>query len=119
MNLSKYTIEAIEHKLGVAQDTLDTLADDEEQECIDSWKETVKQLQAVINAGHTVEALRSYPAAIEELSNYMGNDMPKAEMDAINDDLCRIGYHDKFSSEAVYSRRPKTRVVEGVRYVVG
>ena len=120
MKLNHHTIEALEHKLGVAEDTLSTLPDDEEKETRDDWAETVRQLRVVLNGSpRDVEALKANPKALAELADHAGNDMPKAEFEAITADLCRVGYHEVFEPNAVRTYRPRTRTVDGVKYEIG
>jgi len=120
MNLHRCTIEALKHKLCVAEDTLDTLPDDEEKETRDDWAETVRQIKQVTEVeAPTVEALKTNPKAITELADYATFDMPKAEFEAITADLCRVGYHEKFDPNAGRTYRPRLRTVDGVKYEIG
>ena len=112
--LHQLTVEALRHKAGVANETFDA-ADAETNWCLAVERECL----AVASAG-THDALRASKEAKDELENYLGGDMPPRETTAIVSDLCRAGWYNRFTPGTVaLGRLPKTRTLEGVRYVTG
>ncbi len=123
-----------EQTIELAKDRIESLSDDGnflgDTEAYESWQDTNRQLQAVAAAG-TVEALADNNEAAKEIYDllwsrdwYIVNPMvrrPLLNKDgyAIQDDLCRAGFFDKFSDTAVRNYRPRIRTVDGVKYEVG
>lgn len=90
-----------------------------------TWSRTRTQLQAVLSAG-TVDALRNAPDACRELGHCIDADEYHTDTGAYNargyavvDDLCRAGFFEIHDPATMCSRRPRTRVVGGVRYCIG
>lgn len=120
--MTKQTIEALEHKLEIAEDSANIKDDPESAE---SWVPTRDQLKAALAAGTLV----GFPLAAEELDNYLGFDCCycadsetlNAEGKAIFDDLARAGFREEHNPNTVtYSGgrriKPRTRLVDGKRY---
>ncbi len=111
MNLSKFTIDALEFRAQVALDTLDS--GEYEEDC----KVWANACSSVAKEG-TVDALGKSREAMEELHDYIA-DLPKIELNAIIKDLCLAGFFEEYDPDAECTRKLKTRVVNGVKYVTG
>ncbi len=121
--LSKYTIEALEHKLFVAEDEAGNRDDPETAQ---EWVPVRDQLRAALAAS----TLERFPLAIEELENHLGmddclnnNGTLTAEGRAIFDDTARAGHQKEYDPRSVtYAGgkiiKPRTRMVDGTRYLV-
>ena len=115
MTLSRWTIEALLHKADVASDEVGGDNDD----AASNWAETERQCRAVA-AGEL--ALAAAPLAIEELENYIDchrETMRPVEWKALTVDLCRAGQLEEFDPDAVCTRKPRTMLIDGKRWVVG
>lgn len=111
MKLTRHTIEALEHKACVADDSFDARDPDSA-----GWLETAASCR---RAMASIESLRVEKVAQGELDNYLMGDLPRAEQSAIIADLCRSGYFPIFDPLAVCSRRLGKRTVGGIIYEVG
>lgn len=83
------------------------------------------ELAAVV-ADPTTERLGKCREACREIGDILTRDEYRTAAGALNTngrtitaDLCRAGYCERFDPDTVSTRRPKTMVVDGVRYVVG
>ncbi len=116
MRLSEKTIEAIKDRIEQLEPDQFDYAEDYAE-----WISVKAELQSVA-ANPTIETLAANHEAMDEIyhiaMNYSGEVQP-AESKSIDADLCRAGFHEKFDPNTVWSRRPKTRVVDGVKYVIG
>ncbi len=119
MQLHPKTIEALEHKADVAGDTYD-----ENDAETHGWKDTEAECRKAAAEG-TTESLRPLKLAVDELFNYVGGSMPKAEETAILRDLCRVGFFEVHDAEGVANgsvqflgTRPRTLMVDGSLFEV-
>lgn len=114
MKLHPATIDALRHKAGVAHDTWD------ESDPDTNWCLAVDRECRAVAAAGTVAALRASEEAKGEMENYLGGDLSPGEATAIVADLCRVGWYERYTPGSVaLGRRPKTRTVDGVRFVTG
>jgi hypothetical protein len=108
--MNKETIEALEYKLEIAEYEASNEDDD------GFWKRLIEDIKKVL----AEKNLKGHKPAADELYNYLDCwDMTGKEERAIFEDLARAGFADIYEPEAVYSQRPKTRLVDGIKYVVG
>ena len=120
MNLHTDTSTAIALRIGELEEHVSDCDPDDAAE----WSDTLTALRAVADAG-TVESLAANPVAGEELDamlerdEYWSGDRMTATAKHIVADSCRAGLNERHDPNAVCTRRPKTMVVDGVRYVVG
>jgi DNA mismatch repair protein MutH len=106
------TLEALKHKLSVAEDEAD--ADHNEPEDQKQWREVVSELTKAIES----ESIKDNQCAAEELQNYIDGDLNAAEKRAILRDLGEAGFLEEFNPKAFYSRRPKTMKIGTKVYLV-
>ena len=107
MNLNPHTLAALEHKATVASDSYDAY-----DENTHTWADVFRRCKVVT-------VLQANRVAMEELENYLGGEMSPGERRAIQADLCRAGWYDRHHPDSVSTRRLKTLLVDGKRYVVG
>ncbi len=89
----------------------------------ETWQETVAALRAVAGGASLSD---NRLASVELLylldrDEYWTDDLERrnARGKAILADMCRAGFFVKHDADAVSTHRPKTMVVDGVRYDVG
>lgn len=97
---------------------------DEDHESADSWRPTLASIVRVLEDPHAA-TLGAEKLAACELNSMMDRDefaaasgSPTTRSCRITADLCRAGFHDKFYPDAFYSHKPRTMLVDGVRYCV-
>ena len=67
-----------------------------------------------------VEARKVSESVIKEAHDCMTRDWCSGKIKtAFIDVIARNGGFDKFDDNAIYSRRPRTKVIDGQRYIIG
>ncbi len=113
--LHKHTVDALEHKLTVAEESIDPNDPDSRND----WIGVMSSLRHVLDVPSLV-TLSKEDLAMRELADYVCNDLPNDERRMILRDLCRAGYFPVKQPGAVILGTPiKTIQVDGRAYEVG
>jgi hypothetical protein len=111
--MHKFTREALEHKLGVAEDSIGIYDLDEVE--LSDWKEVIADLEVALRD----DSLRDHPLAAKELENYLSGDVSRSEARFLYKDLALTGFLEVFDPNAFYTSRPKLIQFNGVKYIIG
>lgn len=119
------TIALLAERIDDVLDQVDLCIDADDRESADEWTTLLQSMIRVLDVP-TVETLAAEKEAASEICDTLSRDefrttsgSPNSKGRRIDADLCRAGVHDVFNPEAYYSHRPKTMIVDGVRYCVG
>lgn len=123
MELSKDTMELLRDRLENALEDPDHFGPD-----YADWIPMRDAFRVVVAAG-TVESLKEHRTVQEEAYHWIWTDGYLADPSAhrpklnaagkrIDADLCRAGFHEVFSEDAVRTYRPKSMMVDGIKYEV-
>jgi hypothetical protein len=123
-NLHQNTIDILRERAEEIDSNIMNSVADDDHESADSWRPTLASIVRVLEDPQAA-TLRAEKLAACELNWVLDRDeyvtasgSPTTKSCRVTADLCRAGFHDKFYPDAFYSHKPRTMLVDGVRYCV-
>lgn len=130
--LDPATVTVLRERREEIDEQIDLSTKDDDREVVADWTPVLQSIDRVL-ATPAVATLASEYLAAREVYHFLDRD----EFFAVDDkfpptlrptmnakgrrvraDLCRVGVHEVFDPRGSYFRRPRTMIVDGVRYVV-